>query len=380
VLEELEAAGLLDPAAPDAEYRRAIAQQLLEIGLPAADVIAILEADNMEQAMNARLLFPGPRVDTTEFAGRVGVSIEQLQKISLAAGLAPSGAHDEARIFSARDEPVFAAFNAGVALFGERATLHFIRVMGSALAQVAEAAVALFGANVQRPLTEQQAPAEVHFKSSVLATQALAGVGSGLDTLFRFHAETAIRRLGRAREGVDSFESARLVVGFVDLVGFTPLAERVDPRELSALFDDFEDRAFDVITAHDARLVKLIGDAIMFTAFEADDACDIALTLVEEFADDSSPVTPRGALAGGEMLVRGGDYYGPVVNLAARAADLAVPHEVLVSESVAAETGPAFRLEPAGRRLLKGFAQPVALAAVTRAEGYEPVDPGRTTS
>ena len=119
MLEEIEAAGLLDPSAPDAEYRTVIAQQLLDVGLSVADVIAILEAEDVEHAMNSRLLFPGPRLEITEFAARVGVSVEQIKQISFAAGLAPSGAGDGARIFSASDEAVFAAFNAGVALFGE---------------------------------------------------------------------------------------------------------------------------------------------------------------------------------------------------------------------------------------------------------------------
>ena len=52
-------------------------------------------------------------------------------------------------------------------------------------------------------------------------------------------------------------------------------------------------------------------------------ACDIALTLVERFAEDVN-VTPRGAIAYGELVVRGGDYYGPTVNLAARLAFLGV--------------------------------------------------------
>ena len=63
MLEEIEAAGLLDPSAPDAEYRTVIAQQLLDVGLSVADVIAILEADDVEHAMNSRLLFPGPRLE-----------------------------------------------------------------------------------------------------------------------------------------------------------------------------------------------------------------------------------------------------------------------------------------------------------------------------
>ena len=243
---------------------------------------------------------------------------------------------------------MFAAFNAGVALFGERATLHFIRVMGSALSQVAEAAIALFGANVERPLTEQHAPAEVRFKSGVLATQALAASAPVSTPCFASTPKPRSAASAGREKGVDSFESARLVVGFVDLVGFTPLAERVDPRELSALFDDFEDLAFDVITAHDARLVKLIGDTIMFTAFDADDSVRHRAHARRAVLRRFEPGDARGALASGEMLVRGGDYYGPVVNLAARAADLAVPYEVLVSESVAAETGANSAWSPPG--------------------------------
>ena len=67
------------------------------------------------------------------------------------------------------------------------------------------------------------------------------------------------------------------------------------------------------------------------------------------------------------MQIRGGDYYGPVVNLASRAADLAVPYEILVTEPVVESAGRAYRFEPAGRRALKGFAEPVVLASLSRA-------------
>ncbi len=57
-----------------------------------------------------------------------------------------------------------------------------------------------------------------------------------------------------------------------------------------------------------------------------------------------------------------------MVNLASRIADLAVPGEVLVTESVegvAVGDGP-LAFEPAGRRMLKGFAEPIPLWSVTR--------------
>jgi class 3 adenylate cyclase len=79
------------------------------------------------------------------------------------------------------------------------------------------------------------------------------------------------------------------------------------------------------------------------------------------------------------MLFRGGDYYGPEVNLASRLVDTAVPGEVLVDRSVleavravdpdagAGGVGQSvgcpskLDFEPGGRRVLKGFAQPVTV-------------------
>jgi class 3 adenylate cyclase len=65
------------------------------------------------------------------------------------------------------------------------------------------------------------------------------------------------------------------------------------------------------------------------------------------------------------MVVRGGDYYGPIVNLAARIAEQAVPDELLVTpELVARARRPGLRFEPAGKRMLKGFDAPVGLMTV----------------
>jgi len=122
-----------------------------------------------------------------------------------------------------------------------------------------------------------------------------------------------------------------------------------------------------VVTALDGRLVKVIGDEVMFVVRDPAAACDIALTLVERFKGDPA-VTPRGGVAVGELLVRSGDYYGPIVNLASRVAQLAVPNEMLVTAEVAAAaSGSRLRFEPAGKRMLKGLDEPVTLLAVERA-------------
>jgi adenylate cyclase len=133
--------------------------------------------------------------------------------------------------------------------------------------------------------------------------------------------------------------------------------------------DQFEGSAYDIVTSHGGRVVKLIGDEVMFVVLEPQEACEIALALVDRFAEGGAKVTPRGGLAVGEILTRGGDYYGPVVNLASRIAELAVPNEILVSEEVRARverTPTPLKFDAAGRRMLKGFDEPVELFALRR--------------
>jgi adenylate cyclase len=109
--------------------------------------------------------------------------------------------------------------------------------------------------------------------------------------------------------------------------------------------------------------VKLIGDEAMFTAPDAGIACAIALDLVRSLAEHPVLPTARGGLAAGEVLSREGDYFGPVVNLAA----LADPGVVLASPEVARQSADGYRFTSAGTRGLKGFDEPVELFRVERA-------------
>jgi adenylate cyclase len=182
-------------------------------------------------------------------------------------------------------------------------------------------------------------------------------------------------------QGVGGFETADLAVGFIDLVGYTALSQRLSTAQLAHLVSEFETTAQDAVIARDGRLVKLIGDAVMYVAVDAEPAIDIALRLLEAFSERSEQIAPRGGIAVGEILTRGGDNYGPVVNLASRIADLAVPSEILVSSDVHTRVefggadgsktlGPGragtYLFESAGRRTLKGFDEPVKLYSVTR--------------
>jgi class 3 adenylate cyclase len=288
---------------------------------------------------------------------------EKIMQIRLATGLPPVGPDEPA--FSVEDVAVYVTFARGAELFGEAAILQFMRVVGSSLARIAEAAVSLFLITMEAPIVDARAGELALAKANLTAIRALEILVPPMQALFRAHMATAIRRMRAVREQ-DSPYLVRMAIGFVDLVGFTGLSRKLDARDLADVVTQFEALAYDVVASRDGRLVKLIGDEVMFVAPDVESACDVALTLVERFAGDSS-VTPRGGLAAGPLLMRGGDYFGPIVNLAARIADLAIPNEVLVTSEVVALAGAErFRFEPAGKRMLKGFDEPVALHSAQR--------------
>ncbi len=101
---------------------------------------------------------------------------------------------------------------------------------------------------------------------------------SAMDQLLRMHLVAASRTSPDVKFG---YETQCLVVGSVDLVGSTALSEQVDIAGLGAALGEFETTASDVVVAAGGRVVKLIGDEIMFVAASIDAACGIALELAD---------------------------------------------------------------------------------------------------
>jgi adenylate cyclase len=361
---DFQAAGLYEPRARRAAERLALLEWLAGRGVTLEQMVRAQREGSLTGIAGDLALRSGPQFALAEVAERAGLTPARVEAIRFAAGLAPVDPDEPA--FSEEDATSFAAFAVGAATFGEEATRRFSRVIGSSLARIAEAAVWLFLATVEGPIRDTTGSELALAQANLRALENARVIPVAVTGLFRAHMETAIRRLRQARSGY-STDTAHLTVGFVDLVGFTTMSRRMTTRELAAVVDRFEDTAHAVATARNGRVVKLIGDEVMFVTLDAAAACDIALTLVSEFVGDPS-ITPRGGLAYGDLLVRGGDYYGPVVNLASRLAELAVPKELLVTREVAEQAvSHGLRFEPAGKRLLKGFDEPVTLFAVDRA-------------
>ena len=245
--------------------------------------------------------------------------------------------------------------------FSQAAGENLLRVIGMSVSRIAEAAVSTFVQDIEANLEATEVDLADWVRAEARIGQVAQEVAPSLGTLFIHHLLEAIQRQRHAQLDVSERSMARLAVGFVDLVGFTPLSRQLSSQDLVALVTHFEARAFDVVSEFGGRIVKHIGDEVMFSALYPEDAARIARALIREF---TSQINPRGGLCYGEVLTLRGDYYGPIVNLAARLAEQAVPGEVLIDSTTASLLSDGTH-EPAGRRSLKGFDEPVAVSSLT---------------
>ncbi|MGO8872990.1 MAG: adenylate/guanylate cyclase domain-containing protein [Acidimicrobiales bacterium] len=260
---------------------------------------------------------------------------------------------DDFAMFSERDAE-FTGFLVQMNPIGPHGD-ELLRVLGGSLSRVAEAAVAVY-VQTQEPPLEATGTDIVELAADLAAVTAAAlKLGDSMGAVFSHHMRDAIDRQRIAQAGVSERAVHRLAVGFVDLVGFTPLSLHADPAHLLELVNGFESKAFDVAASHHGRIVKHIGDEVMFVALDPRDGCAIAQDITNAFEDG---IEPRGGVSFGDVIARHGDYYGTVVNMASRLADLAIPREVLVDADTVRSAGDTCGFRPAGHRLLKGFDDP----------------------
>jgi adenylate cyclase len=151
---------------------------------------------------------------------------------------------------------------------------------------------------------------------------------------WRRHLAAYARRVLGSADGTATHTA---VVGFLDMTGYTDLTRRLSQEQLAVLLERFEAAASGVVADNRGRIVKTLGDEVLFVADHPGDGARIALQLVEYAAADAELPDLCGGLAAGEVLWRYGDVAGEVANIASRLTGLARPGTVLVDRALAAE-------------------------------------------
>lgn len=360
VWDELIARGAYDPDAPIAPQRRELLEHLLQGGASVGD-IALACAENRIDTTNSYRFLRGsdPWLDAATLAARSRSTPERVERMVAALGLpvAPQGeaAYAPSLVVCAE------ALETGVALFGEAATLQFIRVMGSAMTAIAEAGIGLFVHEVVEPNAsvtelERALSGEEGTAAAMLIPEIVAATWTSV-FLQANDRDIALRRetpTGMAQD---------IAIAFVDLVGFTQLSEQRSMHDVSEVLVRFETSAWDLAAAHGARVTKFVGDEAMIVGADPAGLVQIALGLCAMADEDPDLGAARGAVTYGLVHHRNGDYFGPLVNLAARAVSAAKPGTVLVPAAVRDRIAatPSIATSSLGAFDLRGFEQPVEL-------------------
>lgn len=265
-----------------------------------------------------RLLLGGPRRYTrVEVARLAGVPLEGASELWRALGFADTA--DDEVVFTDADLATVTLADSLVrdGLVDERARVAIARMMGQSMSRLAEwqvqLLVDLLGSNATA--------------APDLAARLLPAVEQIQGYVWRRHL------VGHAARALGVPGNEELVVGFADIVGFTALSRRLSEPELADLLDGFEAAAAEVVARHGGRIVKLLGDEVMYVADSPVAGTDIALDLL------GGDLPLRAGIAFGRVLARYGDVYGPVVNLAARLTGVARPGTVLADRELAAALG-----------------------------------------
>ena len=302
-----------------------------------------------------RLLLGGPRRYTrAQVAQLSGTPPDRFRRLWHALGF-PEAAEDDV-IFTDDDVAALHTLSdlvdAGFVAPGTEAS--FARALAQPLARLADWQTALLtGALARdragRPDLPGTAPEDVPLTADAL----LSLLRTVQNYVWRRHLAAAVERAPTApADG----EERELAVGFADLVGYTTRTRGMSGAELGVMIEDFEATAAEVVARGGGRVVKNVGDGVLFTAADPAAATEIGLSLPERWAAGDRPPL-RVGLAHGRVLTRLGDVYSSVVNLASRLTTVARAGSVLVDRELAARLRqhPRYRIEPLQRRSVRGF-------------------------
>jgi adenylate cyclase len=357
VLGRFKQAGLYEAGAPNAAEREELIDHLVD----RFGVELVLEAAARVPLFTVAIVLTDPlppRLTAREVAEATGLDIEAVRLVREATGFAVADPDDRSVPASLVEDG--AVIKLGFEIIGRERTLAFTRVLGANVQQIADAARAVFATSA----VEDRATAVTELELSQANEVALTAwklLPAVIEHMMLERTDGRRDVIGRIVRG-----DLQMAVVFVDLVGSTAWTASSDPRRHAEALARFEQAAWTQAVSNRGRLVKMIGDEAMVAADDVEDACRIATALCALAAADPDLPDARGGVGYGPVTARGGDYFGPLVNLVARLRGEASPNEVVVTAEVADELDDLrWHIKRRGSLELRGVHDPVALAAIS---------------
>lgn len=279
-----------------------------------------------QETVEAMLLGAQPHLTRGEVADRAGVPIEVAEQLWRLLGFPRTSPEDLAFTEADIEALRLARELMELGVIGPDSQAALVRTWGRSYARLAEwqtsllADLAVADPNPAHRLTD-------------LAVSVLPRVESLQSYVWRRHLASATSRALTVAPGSTpaSAPASAMAVCFVDIVGYTSRSKSLGEAELVAWLEHFEDTATALVVDRGGRIIKTIGDEVLFVADRAEDAAEVALAMTERGADQDDPFPAvRAGIAYGEVVSRLGDVFGATVNVAARLTSVARPGAVLV--------------------------------------------------
>ena len=210
------------------------------------------------------------------------------------------------------------------------------RAVGQTMARLADWEVAALVPRIE----ELQGADHGRPAGSTTARQLLDEFGGPFEELliysWRRHLAAAVARMEALGADEEDLSTSQLSVGFADIVSFTALSNDLSRERIGDLVEVFESRCADVVARNNGRVIKSIGDSVLFVNDDPIRAYDTAEGIISVIGRDKRMPDVRVGLASGSVVMRMGDVFGPPVNMAARLTAVARRNRIIIDAATGA--------------------------------------------
>jgi adenylate cyclase len=275
-----------------------------------------------------------PELSAADVAERAGITVEDARRLWRALGFPEQG---EERAFNSADVDAVSTLVAGIGsgLIDLDLAVTLTRAVGQTMARLADWEVAALVPRIEE-LQSSGAGAPTRLET---ARQLLEEFGVPFEELliysWRRHLAAAVARMEAMGADEEDLSTSQLSVGFADIVSFTALSNDISRERIGDLVEVFESRCADVVARNHGRVIKSIGDSVLFVNDDPIRAYDTAEGIITVIGRDKRMPDVRVGLASGSVVMRMGDVFGPPVNMAARLTAVARRNRIIIDAATA---------------------------------------------